>query len=449
MIRGLASRSAPESGYRSGVAADQSSSPDEVFAGAVLRGLSQGWLPGLAWLDGGELGRSFVASEPDLVIEGDDMAQLDDVDARWRRDPSRVWIGWMTYELGVDRMLTRPPGRGPRPGLCMRRYAGVVERDPDGTERTHGDPEASGRLQSALRRAASAPLRPLPWPVEELQPRLEPEEYRQRVSRAREAIAAGETYQVNLSQSFGARWRATAPPGTPVRVASTYANLRRRWPASMGAVLEADRDTWFLSNSPETLLDVRREGDGADQMQARSWPLKGTRPRHADPEQDEAARAELWASEKDRAEHLMIVDLVRNDLGRIAVPGSVQAPGEPSLLALPTVHHLVTEVRASLPADTSLRSMVEAMFPGGSITGAPKRRTVEIIDELEEHARGIYCGAIVLLEPTGLRMSIPIRTAVVDRYGLNLCAGGGVVIDSDPEAERLETIVKTRAFSGQ
>ena len=430
------------------VAQDPASLASEgAFAGSVLRGLAQGWLPGLAWLDGGQFGRSFVGSEPDLVIEGDSVAQLDEVDARWRADPSRVWMGWMTYELGVDNLLQRPPGRGPRPGLCMRRFAGVIERRQDGSKHAHGDGEAVGRLQSVLRRAAASPLRTPPWPLEPLRPRLAPEEYRDRVERARQHIAAGETYQINLSQSFGARWKASAPPGTPVRVASAYASLRRRWPAVMGAMLEADRDTWFLSNSPETLLDLRREGGEGGAMLARSWPIKGTRPRHEDPEQDAAAREELWKSEKDRAEHLMIVDLVRNDLGRIAVPGTVQTRPEPEPLALPTVHHLVTEVRASLSPDTSLRAMVEAVFPGGSITGAPKRRTVELIDELEEHARGIYCGAIVLLEPRGLRMSIPIRTAVVDRYGINLCAGGGIVIDSDPEAERQETLAKTLAFS--
>ncbi|MEM9454340.1 MAG: chorismate-binding protein [Myxococcota bacterium] len=427
------------------MAADPDPASNAAFAGAVLRGLAQGWLPGLAWLDGGDVGRSFVGAEPDLVIEGDDMVQLDEVDVRWRADPSRVWIGWMTYELGVDHMLGRRAGRGPRPGLCMRRFSGVIERAADGRELRHGDADAIGRLLAVLRRAASSPLPTPPWPVEPLHPRMSPEEYRDRVERARRYIADGQTYQINLSQSFGARWKASSPPGTPVRVACAYGSLRHRWPAAMGAVLEADRDTWFLSNSPETLLDLRLRTDGS--MHARSWPIKGTRPRHADPDQDAAARAELWASDKDRAEHLMIVDLVRNDLGRIATPGTVESRPEPEPLTLPTVHHLVTEISAQVPAQTSLRSIMEAVFPGGSITGAPKRRTVEIIDELEEHARGIYCGAIVVLEPAGIRMSIPIRTAVVDRYGLNLCAGGGIVIDSDPEAERLETLAKTLAFS--
>ncbi|MCA9650777.1 MAG: anthranilate synthase component I family protein [Myxococcales bacterium] len=419
---------------------------DYDLAASVLRGLAQGWLPGLSWLDGAEAGRSFVGAEPDLVIEGDDLRQLDDVEARWKADPSRVWVGWMTYELGVDRMLGRRPGRGPRPGLCMRRYSGVLEQGADGQRRTHGSEAAVARLRAILERAAATPFHEPPWPLEPLRPRISPEEYRDKVQRVLELVAAGESYQVNLSQPFGARWKADAPPGTPVRAASAYGALRRSRPASMGAVIEADPDTWFLSNSPETLLDLRwgagQDGGGL----LRSYPIKGTRPRHADPQRDAEVADELWRSPKERAEHLMIVDLVRNDLGVVAVPGTVHAEAEPRRLTLPTVHHLVTEVSATLAPGTSLRELVEAVFPGGSITGAPKRRTVEFIDEIEDHPRGIYCGAIVLLEPGGLRMSIPIRTGVLDRYGLTVCAGGGIVIDSDPEAERLETVAKTVAF---
>jgi para-aminobenzoate synthetase component 1 len=427
---------------------EPSTTTDLDLAGAVLRGLAQGWLPGLAWLDGAGFGRSFVGAEPDLVIEGDDIAQLDVVDARWRADRSRVWVGWLTYELGVDHLLGRRAGRGPRPGLCLRRYPAVIERDVDGAERIHGDPDAAQHLQAVLRRAAGAPLHDPPWPLEPLRPRLAPEEHRARLERARQHLAAGDTQQINLSQQFGARWKASAPPGTPIRVASAYASLRLRRPAAMGAVLEADADTWFLSNSPETLLDVRHDPAAAGQGDlARSWPIKGTRPRDPDPELDAAAARSLWTSDRDRALHRLIVELVRDDLGRIAIPGTVEAEAEPQPLTLPTIHHLVTEVRANLPADLPLRAIVAAMFPGGSITGMPKRRTVELIDQLEEHARGIYCGAIVVLEPRGLSMSIPIRTGVVDRYGLTLCVGGSVLLDGDPESERQETLAKIAAFS--
>jgi len=417
------------------------------LAGAVLRGLAQGWLPGLAWLDGGGFGRSFVGAEPDLVIEGDDVAQLDGVDARWRADRSRVWVGWLTYELGVDYLLGRRAGRGPRPGLCLRRYPAMIERDVDGSERIHGDEDAAQRLATVLRRAAAAPLLDPPWPLEPLRPRLAPEEHHARLERARQHIAAGDTRQISLSQQFGARWKASAPPGTPVRVAGAYANLRRVRPASMGAVLEADADTWFLSNSPEMLLDVRRGQGSQGGDLAHAWPIKGARPRDEDPVRDAAAAESLRTSEGDREHHRGAVELVCEDLGRIALAGTVEAEAEPELVTQPTMHHLISHVTASLPADLSLRSVVEAVFPGGSVTGIPKRRTLELIDQLEEHARGIYCGAIVVLEPRGLTMSIPIRTGVVDRYGLTLCVGGGVPFPADPEGERQETLAKLAAFS--
>ena len=205
---------------------------------------------------------------------------------------------------------------------------------------------------------------------------------------------------------------------------------------------------WVISNSPETLLDVRQGAGPHGSDIATSVPIKGTRPRAATPEADAAMRAELRASAKDRAEHVMIDDLVRNDLGRLAIAGTVEAPAEPSELALPTVHHLVSEVRAQLRPGVGLPQIVAALVPGGSVTGAPKRRTLEIIEALEGEDRGIYCGALVVLEPGGLRMSIPIRTGWLDEAGLTLHAGGGIVADSDPEAERIETIAKTRAFTG-
>jgi anthranilate/para-aminobenzoate synthase component I len=218
----------------------------------------------------------------------------------------------------------------------------------------------------------------------------------------------------------------------------------------MGALLAGAEGpsppTWVVSNSPETLVAVElgRGAGGLDH--ARSWPIKGTRPRGADPARDAAAAAELLASEKDLAEHVMIVDLVRNDLGRLAVPGTVEAPRRPTLVSLPTVHHLVSEVGCTLAPGWTLPGLLAALFPAGSITGAPKRRTVQIIDELEQRPRGLYCGAILVLAPTELRCSIPIRTGVLDAAGLTVQSGGGIVIDSEAEAERLESWAKVRAF---
>ncbi|MGZ3441080.1 MAG: chorismate-binding protein, partial [Polyangia bacterium] len=176
-------------------------------------------------------------------------------------------------------------------------------------------------------------------------------------------------------------------------------------------------------------------------------PIKGTRGRGATPELDAALGAALRESAKDAAEHLMIVDLLRNDLGRVAVTGSVAVDGFERLVTLPTVHHLVSTVRARTRLGLPLEEILRATLPGGSITGAPKLRAVEIIDELEGAVRGPYCGALGWLGPAGsAELALAIRTAVVRDGELCLGVGGGIVADSDPDDELAETRVKAEAF---
>jgi len=394
-----------------------------------------------AWLDGGDDGNSWLAVDPDHIEEGNDLAVLDRVDASWRADPRRVWIGWIGYDVGSAAMLGRArPRASTVTGIVMRRYPAALE-SVAGRVVGHGDRARCVRLANEVAIASS--LTCDRWPLTALQPTIEAATYRDRVELAKRHIVAGETYQVNLSQAFRAQWNGHVR-GLSLRdrVASTYAQLRGLAPASMGALIDADT-CWICSNSPETLLDVRLSQRGCDT--ARSVPIKGTRARVGVAEDDAIVRRQLLAAVKDRAEHVMIVDLVRNDLGRLAVPGSVRA-SEPELLTLPTVHHLVSEVRCELRKGWRLRELFESIFPGGSVTGAPKVRTVQIIDGLEQEARGIYCGAIVVLEPTGLRASIPIRTGILDGDGLMVRGGGGIVMDSDAEEERMETVAKVRAF---
>ena len=415
------------------------------LANAILALLARGSAPLAAWLDGGASARGMFGAFPDAVVAGDDLCVLDQVEDAWRREPDRIWMGWLTYEVGAATLLGRPPRGGSLPGVCLRRYPAALELRADGPIE-HGHRAALADLRGALAREGAPPS--ARWPWTRLEPRLDPEAYRARVHSALEHIRAGDSYQVNLAQRFEGRWQQPHDATAIARaVAAAYADLRTRSPASMGVLMQhPERATWLLSNSPETLLELRfgAAADGGDRL--RSWPIKGTRPRGREQADDLALSRELQSSSKDGAEHLMIVDLVRNDLGRVAVPGSVRAHPVPQLVTLPTVHHLVTEVSASLRPGVSLRELVEAVFPGGSITGAPKRRTVELIDALEPELREIYCGAFVLLEPSGLRMSIPIRTATVDATGIVVPAGGGIVVDSDPESERLETIAKVRAF---
>ncbi|HVU50916.1 MAG TPA: anthranilate synthase component I family protein, partial [Polyangia bacterium] len=219
--------------------------------------------------------------------------------------------------------------------------------------------------------------------------------------------------------------------------------LRARAPAPFGAFLAAgDGAAALVGNSPERFLAL----DGRGAVETR--PIKGTRARARTAAGDEAARAALVGSPKDRAEHVMIVDLERNDLGRVCETGSVVVDGVARVLTLPTVHHLVSTVRGRLRAGVGLAALLEATFPGGSITGAPKRRAMQIIDELEPAARGPYTGATGWLGAAGdLDLAVAIRTALVSGGRLSLSLGGGIVADSTPEDEWAETEVKAAAFA--
>jgi para-aminobenzoate synthetase / 4-amino-4-deoxychorismate lyase len=248
----------------------------------------------------------------------------------------------------------------------------------------------------------------------------------------RACIAAGDTYQCNLTD----RLRTTLP-GTPEQL---YAALAGRQGGAFHAWLDLGEHA-VVSASPE--LFVEWSGDALV-----TRPMKGTAARGNTPAKDAAAAERLRTSAKDRAENLMIVDLLRNDLSRVARTGSVVVRSLFDLEAYPTVWQLTSEVAASARPGTTLVDLLRALFPSGSVTGAPKVSTMRLIRELEPTPRGVYCGAIGVVGPpdSGMRarFSVPIRTAVVHRatgeavYG----AGGGIVWDSDPAAERAELLAK-------
>ena len=252
--------------------------------------------------------------------------------------------------------------------------------------------------------------------------------YLNAVAKVREYIVAGDIFQANLSQRFQAPLRE--PPF------DLYRRLRRRNPAPFAAYLAFDEVT-VLSASPERFL--RLDPDG----QVETRPIKGTRPRGLGPMHDAALGRALAESVKDRAENVMIVDLLRNDLSRVCRPGSVRVPELFALEQHPTVHHLVSTVLGDLEPGADAVDLVRAAFPGGSITGAPKVRAMEIIAELEPTRRGVYCGSIGYLSATGaMDTSIVIRTFVLRDGELYFQAGGGIVADSDPELEYRETLDK-------
>jgi para-aminobenzoate synthetase component 1 len=258
------------------------------------------------------------------------------------------------------------------------------------------------------------------------------EAYLHAVARVREYILAGDIFQANLSQRFDAPL-----DDSPWQF---YRRLRERNAAPYAAFLDFP-DANVLSASPERFLHVDVDG------QVETRPIKGTRPRGVGPEHDAALGQALVESAKDRAENLMIVDLMRNDLSRVCEPGTVRVPELFTLERYATVHHLVSTVVGQLPPDTDALELLRAAFPGGSITGAPKVRAMEIIAQLEPSQRGVYCGAIGYLSVTGeLDTSIAIRTAVARDGRLYFSAGGGIVADSDPEQEYRETLDKARGI---
>ncbi|MEU6170439.1 aminodeoxychorismate synthase component I [Streptantibioticus parmotrematis] len=358
------------------------------------------------------------------------------------------WVGYLGYELKAqcggqkahrssepdaamvfaDRAVVMDHASG------MTYLLTLVERDDDGDEggRRGGAGgwlrETAARLDGLTGRIP-APTRP--FPRCDIRLRHDRDRYLELIAIAQEEIAAGETYEINLTNMAEADLPQDADPWEAYRL------LRRASPAPFGALLRFG-EVSVLSTSPERFLRVTADG------RAESRPIKGTRPRGATPEQDALLRRELGACEKDRSENLMIVDLVRNDLGKHARTGSVEVTRLFEVETYDTVHQLVSTVRARLRPDASAPDCVRDAFPGGSMTGAPKVRTMRIIDRLEAGPRGVYSGAIGYFSPNGAAdLSIVIRTAVMTPGRLRYGAGGAVVALSEPEAEFEETAVKS------
>jgi para-aminobenzoate synthetase component 1 len=407
--------------------------------------------PGAFWLaepapDEVSVARDLVGADPVRVVRG---ASVDELEDAWREERARwssrgeaappgvpIAAGWLGYDLGtrLSGLPARQDAGAGWPELEFHFHDAVWSRAADGGATIFARDEAAARAL-ADRLAAPAPERPPPA-LGRLTADHPERLYLDGVARVLEYLRAGDAYQVNLAR----RLSAPCGDGDPVALAAT---LRRRAPAPLGAfIAAASGGAYLIGSSPERFLAVDTDGN------VETRPIKGTRARGADPAADEAARAALGASAKDRAEHVMIVDLERNDLGRVCRTGSVEVAGVGRILALPTVFHMVSTVRGRLRPDVGLATLLRATFPGGSITGAPKRRAMQIIDELEPVARGPYTGATGWLGAAGdLGLAVAIRTALVAGGRLSLSVGGGVVVDSTPEAELAETEVKARAFA--
>lgn len=431
-----------------------------------LRLLADGFrdLPGLAVLEGGSdltgEGRwSYLAANPvDTVrwtpqgvvsetrgpLAGNGFAALDQVVPRGGACPDGSLppfaggaIGYIAYDAAYE--LEALPGRcpGPVPSDLMwfGVYDWVVARDAHSgagwvVATPHGghDPDdLCAQVQARLRVRETSAIPPAPRTA---RTNADRRRFGRWVAAVKDYIAAGDCYQVNLAR----RIEFDAPePGLAL-----FQRLAAAHPAPFGAYLAAD-GIELASASPELFLRVDPNG------QARTRPIKGTAPRSATRALDAAAEARLRASPKDRAENVMIVDVLRNDFGRVCRPGSISVPALWQTEALPTVWQLVSEVRGALGPGVSAAKLLEACWPGGSITGAPKIRASEIIDELEPVRRGAYCGSVFALGyDGGLSASLAIRT--VQRHGGlgHLHVGAGIVAESNADLEYAETQHKAR-----
>jgi para-aminobenzoate synthetase component I len=362
-------------------------------------------------------------------------------------------IGCLGYGLrrAVESLPARPPDPLGQPDAWFGIYEAAAIFDARegrvalvateiASDRSQNDAAtAEGRLddlRKTLEKARGSPTRP-PDSARRAEPSRRAalltsrEEYLERVERARLYIAAGDVYQVNLSH------RIECPfDGDPIEL---FRRLAVHNPAPFAAYIDAGAFQ-ILSASPERFVSV-------DGTRARSGPIKGTRPRGETPEEDRRLAGELLQSTKDRAENVMIADLVRSDLGRVSRPGSVKVAQLCALESFATVHHLVSTIEGVVRDGCDRIDLLRALFPAGSMTGAPKVRAMEIIDELEGEERGLYSGGLGYLSFGGRsEFNILIRTLFCQAGQVQLRVGGGIVADSVPELEFKETLDKARAL---
>ena len=284
------------------------------------------------------------------------------------------------------------------------------------------------RQQALLARLQSSPPARGPFKLKSpFSAEQDKAQYAHAFARIQNYIQAGDCYQINLAQRFSSRYT-----GDPL---TAYSALRERSPTPFSTYLETTEGA-LLCLSPERFIEMR---DG----RVETRPIKGTRRRSGEPEEDRALADELQQCEKDRAENLMIVDLLRNDLGRSCEPGSIRVPELFSLESYPNVHHLVSSITGRLRSDCDAIDLLMHAFPGGSITGAPKIRAMQIIEELEPVRRSLYCGSVGYLGCEGqMDFNIAIRSLVCHASHIYCWGGGGIVADSELDAEYQETLTK-------
>lgn len=329
-------------------------------------------------------------------------------------NPSCLWAGYFGYELRHDLEISPRdrPGMFDLPAQYLRCFS----------------------QQQTFAESHIAPSRRLPL-ISSLQSNFTKARYFQAVEQLREYICAGDIYQANLTRKFYGTFERAPDP------IDVFTQLYAANPAPYSALMKCG-DVWIISSSPECFLRVDTSGNACSQ------PIKGSIRRGEHAQNDAALAQSLLNSEKNRAENLMIVDLVRHDFSRVCMPASVHVPSQNSLLTLANVHHLVSTVEGTIAPPHTHADLLRACFPPGSMTGAPKLRAMQRCSEFERVARGVYSGALGWLQPDGaMEFSVVIRTILLRDNQFEFQVGGGIVADSTPENEWEETIAKSASIA--
>lgn len=375
---------------------------------------------------------SYLAYDLAERITASDFAKLEQKTSTNQHWYANMWFGYLGYELrhALEELPRAKPSQITMPPLQMMRFGTIWRFDHERKIVEHVS--AHGNTPPPL--PECAPDTPVPT-IEKLKSNMTSSEYSQHVETILEAIHAGEVYQANLTRKFMGRF-ATAPDSFEL-----FKALCAKSPAPYSAYLKMGTHA-LLSSSPELFLKIDADGS------VFSRPIKGTMPRSAKPEIDQANYKQLAGSEKDKAENLMIVDLMRNDLSRSCAPGSVTSQNLFEVTSHANVHHMSTDIRGAKRGDASVLDVVKQCFPPGSMTGAPKIRAMELCSQLEEQSRGVYSGAIGFFAGDGsCELSVVIRTLILDAQTFEFQVGGGIVADSCAEAEKAETLDKASGIA--
>jgi len=390
-------------------------------------------------LHDGRKGRAYIFAFPEDIYQGDGKALFETISEHYRSpDHGGILAGLFGYQM-ASAFEAIPEAKSQWPSLALGRYPAWAEFDQKaGVFIVRGQGEAPiKRLLEAFEVKGNDPqtrhAKAGKWSAN-----WSREHYMKACQQARDYVHAGDVFQVNLSQAFDIELGEKDNPW------QVFQRLIAASPAPHSAYFRLDDTRAVLTNSPERFLSVKSR-----KVEAR--PIKGTRPRHPDPAEDLALVHQLSESEKDRAENLMIVDLMRNDLARACKPGSISVPTLCGVESYTNVHHLVSVIEGELAENKDVFDLIGASFPPGSITGAPKVRAMEIIAELEGEDRGPYCGAMGWITGTGdMDLNVMIRTASLTfdngHWKARIRSGGGIVAQSEPEAEYEETLTKASAL---